>query len=82
MYVILSYASGKTAEGVLLAVSPGRLRIVLRKRNDTIELRLSEGHWVSEDGDSVEIESLVSDGQPEMAAVYSRLAPMTRTACN
>lgn len=82
MHVILSYESGKRTEGILLAVSTGRLRIVARKLNDTLELRLTGGRWISEDGSHVEIESLISDGETGMAAFYSRFVPLTRTACN
>jgi len=82
MHMILSYESGKRTEGILLAVSVGRLRVVVRRLNDTLELRLTGGRWISEDGSHVEIESLICDDEAGMAACYSRFVPLTRTACN
>jgi len=82
MHVIFSYESGQRTEGILLAVSPGRLRVVVRKLNDTVEFRLTEGRWISEDGDPVEIESLISDGEIGMAGFYSSFVALTRTACH
>ena len=79
MHVILSYESGQRTEGILLAVSPGRLRIVIRKLHDTTELHLMDGRWMSEDGDPVEIESLISNGE---TGFYTPFVPLTRTACN
>jgi hypothetical protein len=82
MHVILSYESGKRAEGILLAVSTARLRVVVRKLNDTLELRFADGRWISEDGSHVEIESLIADDATGMAALYTPFVPLTRTACN
>jgi hypothetical protein len=82
MHMILSYETGKRTEGILLAVSPGRMRVVVRERNDTVELSLIGDRWISEDGDHVEIESLIADGETGMAAFYSQVVPQTRTACN
>lgn len=82
MHLILSYATGRRAEGILLAVSPGRMRIVVKRLNDTIELRQDEGQWFSDDGEPVEIESWISDGCTGTAGLFSRFVPRTRTACN
>lgn len=77
MFLILSFESGAKAEGILLAAGSDRLRVILRELNDTVELQLVEGRWVSEDGDPVEIESMICAGEGEV-----RPAPLTRTAGN
>lgn len=79
MYVILSDESGEKTEGILLAASPGCLRIVIRKLTDTMELRLKDGRWMSEDGKAVDIECLISDGE---TGCYAPFVPLTRTGCN
>jgi len=82
MHVILRYESGHRAEGILLAVTPDRLRVVLQELHDTLELRLFEDRWISEDGASVEIEALISGGETTAAVFYPRLGALTRGAGN
>ena len=82
MHLILNYQSGRRAEGVLLAVSAGRMRVVLQRQNDTVELRNFDGHWIADDDEPVEIESLVSDGCVEIESLLSQLAPRTHSARN
>ncbi len=82
MHVILSYESGQRVEGILLAVGVKRLRVIVRKLNETMEFHLTDGRWTSEDGDPVEIESLISDGETGLGGFYSRFVPRTHTACN
>ena len=83
MHVIICYESGHRSEGILLAVSSSRLRVVVQDRNaDTLELLLINGRWISEDGERVEIESLISDGKTAMAAFHPRVAALTGSASN
>ena len=82
MHLILSYATGRRAEAILLAASPGRMRVVVKRLNDTIELRQEEGRWFSDDGEPVEIESWISDGCAGTAGLFSRFVPRTHTARN
>jgi len=56
MHMILRYPSGRRVDGILLAAGPDRLRIVVRRLNETIELRLTEGRWTSEGGDRIEVD--------------------------
>jgi hypothetical protein len=81
MYMILRYVTGRRAEGILLAASSGRMRLVVRKLNDTLELRLIDGTWLTDRNEPVEIESLVSRGQPE-DTVFHSLYPRTHSARN
>ncbi len=62
MYVIISVSGGKIYEGVLLAAGGNRMRIALRDRPDTIELNRTGAQWRTEDGASVEFESVISSG--------------------
>ena len=63
MEMIVLNANGSRTDAVLLAASSDRLRVVLRKGKDTIELRLDEGKWVSEAGKAYEVEAwITADG--------------------
>ena len=62
MHMILRYPSGRRVDGILLAAGADRLRIVVRRLNETIELCLTEDQWISERGDRIEIEGWLADG--------------------
>jgi len=59
MYTILRFGDGRRAEGLILSASPDCIRVILRRQGDTAELRRVFGEWVSSDGSSVELESMV-----------------------
>jgi len=59
MYTIIRIADGKMCEGIVLAVGVDRLRVALRDRHDTVELRKAGGQWVFEDGSTVELEYVI-----------------------
>jgi hypothetical protein len=82
MYLILGFQTGRRTEAILLAASPGRMRVVIRRRNDTMELRHIEDRWISDDGEPVEIESWISDGYTGIAGLFSQFVPRTHTAFN
>lgn len=82
MYLILSFQTGRRTEGILLAASPGRMRIVIRRRNDTVELRLIEGRWIADDGEPVEIESWIAGEHTGIPGLFSEFVPRTYGACN
>ena len=60
MHMILRYPSGRLVDGILLAVGPELLRFVVKRRNETMELQLKEGHWTAENGDRVELECMLT----------------------
>ena len=62
MHMILRYPSGRRVDGILLAAGPNRLRIVVRRLNETLELHLTEGQWTSEQGDRIEVEGWLTVG--------------------
>ena len=78
MHAIMRYPSGRRVEAIVLAADSERMRIVLRRTNETIELRQVDGNWFGESGETLEIEALVSDGR----AILARPArPRVRAAC-
>jgi hypothetical protein len=68
MHMIIRYPTGRRAEALLLSASENRMRIVLRRLNETREVRLISGHWTDESGDQIEIEAIVPDGLAEAPA--------------
>jgi hypothetical protein len=80
MHLILRYPSGRRVDGILLAAGPDRLRIVVRRVNETMELRLREGQWLSEREDPIEVDGWIGDGSGRMADFCSRLGARTSTA--
>jgi hypothetical protein len=74
MHIIISYPTGLRVEGVLLSASHDRMRIILPREKETLELRLAAGCWESETGEAVEVESILS------AARIAAPAPLTFAA--
>ena len=79
MLMILCYPTGRRVDGVLLATGRDRMRLAVRGRNETIELRMEEGRWMSEDGARVELESVIWDGATAIPQNCGE-APRTFTA--
>ena len=63
MRITLRYENGLRVEAVLVATSDYRMRIVVRGESDATELRLIKEQWMSEEGDAVDIESLITAGE-------------------
>jgi len=75
MHMILNFPTGRV-DGLLLATGQERLRLAIPEFDDTVELRLTEGQWVSDTGEAVEIESVLCDGTnaiPEVAMTAGTL---------
>ena len=64
MKIIVSYQTGRTAEALLLAADSNRIRIVFRRRGDTVELRRAGAEWLSDRGDRLTIEALIAPVEP------------------
>jgi hypothetical protein len=77
--MILCYPTGRRVDGVLLATGRDRMRLAVRGRNETIELRLEQGRWTSEDGVQVELESVIWNGETAIPQNLGE-APRTFTA--
>ena len=80
MYMILRFPSGRQIDGILLAASQDRMRIVSRRINETLELRRIEGQRFSDRGERVEIESWLADGQTRTRAFCSVVGERVSTA--
>ena len=79
MLMILCYPTGRRVDGVLLATGQDRMRLAVRGRNETIELRREDGRWTSEDGVRVELESVIWSGLTAIPQHWAT-APRTLTA--
>ena len=80
MYMILRFPSGRQIDGILLAASRDRMRIVSRRINETLELRRIEGKWFSDRGERVEIESWLADGQTRTRSFCAVVGERVSTA--
>jgi hypothetical protein len=60
MLMTLLNPSGERIDAVLLATGDQKIGIVVRGSNDTAELRRIKDQWMSDNGEVVEIESLIS----------------------
>lgn len=66
MRMMLLFENGLRVETVLLATSDYRMRVVVRGSNDATDLRLIKDQWMSEEGEAVDIESLIIGGEIEL----------------
>jgi hypothetical protein len=66
MQIVFTYPTGKRQEGVVLAATPTRLRVAVRTRNETMELRLIDGQWLSDEGDPIEFDAILADESDRM----------------
>ena len=62
MRMMLLYENGLRVETVVLATSDYRMRVVMQGGTDTTELRLIQDQWMTEEGDAVDIESVILAG--------------------
>jgi hypothetical protein len=58
VHILLRDRVGLQREGLLLAGSPERLRVMMPGKADAEEFRLYEGEWMGESGGVVEIAAL------------------------
>jgi len=70
MTMILIYENGIRVEALLLAAGHNRMRVAIPGCKDATELRLLKDQWMSEEGDAVDIESMLMSG-----------ASVSRAAC-
>lgn len=59
MHLILRYSNGQGTEALLLTMTPDTLRVILHRRNETIEYRLVSGRWSGDGGSRVAIEAML-----------------------
>ena len=80
MFIVLSYPTGRQMEGILLAAGPERMRVVVRRLNETIELHRIHGQWQDAHGQLLEVGAWVSNGSPAEVDFASSLAPRVSVA--
>src|SRR5689334_3388309 len=71
MQVVLTLPSTGRQIGLILAADLDRMRIVLPNRKETVERSRLDHDWVSETGERVEIEAMLSDGKAALPSVRS-----------
>ena len=59
MLVMVRCDSSRRIEGLLLAMDETRVRIAVRRLNETLEFHRVNGFWFGDKGSAVEIESIV-----------------------
>ena len=81
MLLMLRYPSGRLAEAIALAGSPDRLRAVIRRVNETIDLCRENGKWTDHLGRRVEVEGWVVGSSIQFADLFSEsVRPLTMSA--
>jgi len=63
MHTILQYPNGRRADGIILSATQDIMRVVVKRRADTVELRRVGGVWTSEDGSRIEFDLLAIAGK-------------------
>jgi hypothetical protein len=80
METILIDANGLQTEALLLAAGDGRMRVIFRNGNDTIELRREGEQWLSEDGSTFQLEAWFADRCLGWEDHRSKLSPRVERA--
>ena len=82
MLVLLSTNDRTAVPALLLAVGKTTMRLAVPGRSDTVELTLVNGEWESDDGSLITVDSMIQNGEFDLAAVGYEVFPRTRTALN
>jgi hypothetical protein len=67
MHLILRYSNGRRAEALLLSMTSETMRVILHRRDETLEFRLVGGRWIGDDGTRVSVEAMIPAGIVEAA---------------
>ena len=68
MYLLIEFAAGVMVEAVMLSMDPKRARVAVAGFADTLELRRCGEDWLTETGQKVTFEFLLSEA-PEVETV-------------
>jgi hypothetical protein len=74
MRVIIRYLTGRRVEALLLSASSRKMRVVVPRLNETLELSLHDSRW-NEGTQTVEIEAWMSDGSVAAGRIVEQAAP-------
>ena len=82
MHIILRYPTRRRVDAILLSATTDRMRVVVSNQNDTLELRLVGGQWLSDRGSAVEIEALMTDDSNAAVRIWRETRPrVSHAAC-
>ena len=59
MHLTFSFPDGRRIEGILLTIGRDHMRVALSAWEDVVEFRRVEGYWTAEDGERIELESII-----------------------
>jgi hypothetical protein len=80
MQMIIRYRSGLRVEAVVLAANQDAMRLAVKSRRDTTELRKLDGCWYCEDGSEIEIEAVIPMEGVQVSAFCSAAACVSAAA--
>lgn len=74
MRMMLLFENGLRVETALLATSDYKMRVVFRDAKDATELRLLKDQWMTEEGDAVDIEAVMTAGTADRVLCWRNTA--------
>jgi hypothetical protein len=69
MYLRFSRGDGRSSEAILLGAGRFYLRVAVPGEQDTMELKLVNGDWITEDGKIVVLDCLIGSGEMGLPAI-------------
>lgn len=75
MGAVIRYADGRRVYAVLLIAGHQRMRVAIPSEDDSVELFRVGEFWVTERGDTIEIESLMQIPGVEASDLFAALRP-------
>ncbi len=70
MHLTICDSTGHRSDGVLLAASAYRMRVMFPGDSDVRELSRTYDQWTLETGEQVELESIATDGSLDLSKFY------------
>ena len=78
MHLTIRYLDGQLVDAIVLAISADRMRVLTAACDDTLELNLTHGVWLTETGHPVEFDSMMLDA--DFSAIFSEIGSVARPA--
>ena len=75
MHLTFSFLDGRRMEGMLLTIGRDHMRLAVPGQEDAVEFRLVDGYWVAEDGERIELESVITNGESDSDAIAAERPP-------
>jgi hypothetical protein len=66
LFSIFSFTDGRTMEGMLLAAGTDYMRLAIPGLADTMVIRQVAGYWTTEDGERIELESVMTYSESDL----------------